>query len=144
MSVLVDANVLIYAKFSDFPQHPACCSWLDDALNQPDPVGLPWHSLMAFMRISTNRRIFNRPLSVEQAVAQIAEWVARANVWHPEPSEQFAQTFSELAQSAQATGNLVTDAYLAALARVHGLTVVSTDSDFARFAAVRWLNPVTA
>lgn len=144
MTVLVDANVLIYAKFSDFSQHAACRCWLDEKLNQPEPVGIPWLSLMAFMRISTNGRVFARPLNPVQALAQIGEWTLRSNVWQPEPSERFAEIFSEVARNSQATGNLVTDAYLAALAREHGLTVVSTDSDFARFAAVRWMNPLSA
>lgn len=144
MSVLVDANVLLYAKFSDFSQHPACRDWLDTALNQPDPVGLPWLSLMAFLRIGTNRRVFARPLKPEQAVAQIKAWIARANVWHPEPGERFASVFTDLVRRHHATGNLVTDAYLAALAREHGLTVISTDSDFARFDAVPWVNPLAA
>lgn len=143
MSVLVDANILIYAKFSDFPQHAACRSWLDAILNQPEPVGMPWQSLMAFMRISTNRRIFDQPLSPKQSLAQLGEWLSRGNVWQPEPGDRFTEMFRKLATEAQATGNLVSDAYLAALACEHGLTVVSTDADFARFKGVKWYDPAS-
>lgn len=142
MTVLVDANILIYAKFSDFPQHEAARVWLDAALNAPDPLAMPWISLMAFLRITTNRRLFRAPLKVDEALTQVTEWAARSNVWHPEPSERFGLIFSTLVRQSQASGNLVTDAYLAALAREHGLTVISSDSDFAHFEDVKWQNPL--
>ena len=142
MSVLVDANILLYAKFSDFPQHEPALGWLDNKLNRPDPVGLPWLSLMAFVRIATNRRIMGQPLSTDDALEQIGEWTRRSNVWMPEPGDRFAELFNELASETQASGNLITDTYLAALAREHGLTVVSTDADFARFPQLKWLNPL--
>lgn len=142
MSVLVDANILLYAKFSDFPQHAAARGWLDAALNDPAPVAIPWVSLSAFVRIATNRRVLHEPLSIEEAVAQVRQWSALRNVWHPVPGIDFAELFARLLTESRATGNLVSDAYLAALALEHGLTVVSTDADFARFSTVRWHNPV--
>lgn len=141
MSVLIDANILLYAKFNDFPQHIRCRSWLDTALNQPDPVGIPWVSLMAFVRISTNRRIMSQPLDISDALDQIRRWTQRSNVWMPEPRARFSDVFSALVSETGATGNLITDAYLAALGREHGLTVVSTDADFARFSNLDWFNP---
>lgn len=142
MSVLVDANILLYAKFSDFSQHGPARDWLDTALNQLDPVGIPWMSLLAFARIGTNRRIMGQPLRTGAALAQIKEWTRRSNVWMPEPGARFPEMFEELAEQTQASANLMTDTYLAAVAREHGLTVVSTDADFARFPKVKWFNPV--
>jgi len=142
MTVLVDANILLYAKFTDFPQHAHAADWLDGALNAPQPVGLPWVSLSAFLRIATNHRVFSDPLSIESAVDQVNEWCERRVVWHPEPKERFAELFAELLTTHNCSGNLVADAYLAALAMEHGLTVVSTDADFARFVTVPSRNPL--
>jgi len=142
LSILIDANVLLYAKFTDFPQHDVARQWLDDRLCQPDPVGIPWVSLTAFARIATNRRIFDRPLTAEATAAQVKQWAGRRNVWFPSPGDRFTQLFTDLLIATQAIGNLVPDSYLAALALEHGLTIVSTDSDFARFHQVKWENPL--
>lgn len=80
MSTLIDANILLYAKFSGFPQHAAAHAWLDARLNSPEPVGIPWLSLAAFVRISTNRRVMGDPLSAADAVSQLRQWIARRNV----------------------------------------------------------------
>lgn len=143
MSVLLDANILLYAKFADFPQHEAAREWLDHSLNQPDPVGIPWVSLAAFARIATNGRVFERPLSSVLAAEQLDQWASRGNVWCPEPGDGFLGIFTRLLVDCQATGSLVPDAYLGALAIEHGLTIISTDTDFARFPAVKWRNPLT-
>lgn len=143
MSALVDANILLYAKFSGFPQHAAARAWLDARLNAPEPVGIAWLSLVAFVRISTNRRVLGEPLSVAEAVSQLRQWIGRRTVWHPEPGPRFAALYPQLLEDSQASGNLVTDAYLAALALEHGLTVVSSDADFARFPKVPWYNPLS-
>jgi toxin-antitoxin system PIN domain toxin len=143
MTVLVDANILLYAKFKDYPQHEKAITWLDEALNASKPVGLPWQSLAAFMRIATNPKVFNDPMATDAAVAQVRLWCKRKVVWHPVPGSQFEEVYCRLLLNHHCTGNLVSDAYLAALALEHGLTVVSSDSDFARFPRVRWLNPIS-
>ena len=144
MSVLVDANVLLYAKFSDFPQHEQAHSWLDGALSKPGPVGIPWVSMAAFIRIGTNRRILEEPMAPDEACEQVRQWSERGNVWMPVPGDRFGPLFLELLGTSQATGNLVSDAYLGALALEHGLSVVSTDTDFGRFLNVKWFNPLDA
>ena len=142
MTILVDANILLYAKFADFPQHERAVSWLDHTLNSPQPVGIPWVSFSAFLRIATNHRVFADPLPIELAVDQVEKWSEPRVVWHPEPEEQFASVFAELLTTYNCSANLVADAYIAALAVEHGLTVVSTDADFARFTTVPSLNPL--
>lgn len=144
MSILVDANILLYARFSDLPQHQAARAWLDERFNDPEPIGIPWNSLTAFARIASNRRVFADPLDSNEVVAQIRQWAQRRNVWHPEPGERFAELFTGLLVSTQASGNLVPDCFLAALALEHGLTVVSSDADFARFPKLNWFNPLLA
>lgn len=142
MTVLVDANILLYAKFKDYPQHQKAVAWLDQSLNATQPLGLPWQSLIAFSRIATNPKIFDKPLAIDKVVNQLSEWCERSVVWHPEPGDRFEDCLYSLLQEHQCCGNLVSDAYLAALALEHGLTVVSSDTDFARFPSVKWLNPI--
>ena len=140
--ILVDANLLIYARVSSLPQHPRARDWLDARLNEPRKVGLPWVSLLGFARLATNRRIFERPLSIQQAWRQIESWLSTANVWIPIPTERHKEILSTLIQHIPEGGNLVPDADLAALAIEHGLILYSTDRDFARFPELHWENPL--
>jgi len=142
--ILVDVNILVYATFTRFEQHAKANKWLDECLRGTARVGLPWVTLVGFLRIATSRRILERPLSMKLAWQQIAEWLDRDAVWTPEPTEQHANIFGELVALPGISGNLVHDAHLAALAIEHGLTLCSTDGDFARFANLRWLNPLAA
>ena len=140
--ILVDANLLIYAKFSDFPQHDRARPWLEEELRSPGRVGIPWHSSLAFLRLATNPRLFGQPLSIGAAWQQVAEWLNHPRVWIPEPTDAHPVVLGDLLARANVSGNLVPDAHLAAIAIEHGLTVCSADADFARFANVSWLNPM--
>lgn len=140
--ILVDANLLLYAKISDLPQHPRARAWLEDRLNAPARVGLPWPSLLAFFRICTNPRVMGRPLQSEAAWAQVEQWLSLPNVWVPLPTSRHAEVMAELVASTRPTGDLVPDTHLAALAIEHGLTLCSTDGDFGRFRELRWENPL--
>ncbi len=140
--MLVDANLLIYASLEDFPQHAAAKGWLDAQLNGPRRVGLPWPSLLAFVRITTNPRLFDSPLSTESAWTQVSRWLTCPLVWVPAPGQGHAEILGDLLLGSKATGNLVPDAHLAALALEHGLTLYSTDRDFAAFSALPWIDPL--
>jgi uncharacterized protein len=74
--ILVDANILIYAHVSSFTHHPAARDWLDQQLNGSGPVGLPWPSIIAFLRLVTNPRIFEHPESIGDAWRQVHAWLA--------------------------------------------------------------------
>jgi toxin-antitoxin system PIN domain toxin len=140
--ILVDANLLVYARVVGMPQHAAARSWLEDALNGPAQVGLPWASLLAFVRLVANPRVFERPDSVASAWAQIREWLACERAWIPQPTERHAEVLEMMLPDLGNRSELVPDAHLAALAIEHGLEVCSADGDFARFAHVRWRNPL--
>jgi toxin-antitoxin system PIN domain toxin len=140
--IAIDANLLIYAKFSDLPQHPRALPWLEEVLNSPGRVGLPWPSLLAFLRLATNARLFREPLTINGAWDQVDEWLGVARVWIPQPTEHHGKILADLLTRTQATGNLVPDAHLAALAIEHGLTLCSADADFARFPGLDWFNPL--
>jgi uncharacterized protein len=142
--ILVDANLLVYAHVRDVPQHEAARIWLDQQLAGPAAVGLPWASLLAFLRVVSNPRIFPRPEPIADAWRQVRDWLACAPAWTPQPTDRHAEILGRFVSVPGVRGNLVPDAHLAALAVEHGVTLCSTDGDFARFPGLRWLNPLAA
>lgn len=142
--MLLDANLLLYAVNEDAPQHERATRWLTERLNGSRRVGLPWQSLASFLRIATHPRAFPRPLPASVAWERIMDWLAAPTSWIPEPGPGHGRVLGELVVRHDVCGNLVPDAQLAALALEHGLTVVSADTDFARFREVRWENPIAA
>jgi toxin-antitoxin system PIN domain toxin len=141
--ILVDANILIYAHVSSFAQHSIARGWLDQQLNGSGPVGLPWASMLAFLRLVTNPRVFERPEPIGDAWQQLHAWLACETAWIPQPTERHAELLGQFLTLPGIHGNLIPDAHLAALAVEHGLMLCSTDGDFARFRGLRWLNPIT-
>lgn len=140
--ILVDANILLYAEDSLSPRHRQARVWWDNRLSGLDPVGLCWTVLSAFIRISTNPRAFDRPLSLEQALARVQSWLDQPCVKILQPTERHWTVFQRMLIDGQAVANFVTDAHLAALAIEHGCELFSTDSDFARFPKLKWKNPL--
>ena len=141
---LVDASLLVYAHVTSLPQHERAREWLDAQLNGAAPVGLPWSSLLAFLRLVTNPRVFEQPEAIAGAWDQVLAWLGCETVWIPQPGERHAELLGELLSLPGTRANLVPDADLAALTIEHGLTLYSTDGDFARFPRVRWTNPLEA
>lgn len=140
--ILVDANLLVYAHVASLSQHERARAWLDERLSGSTPVGLPWESALAFVRLVSNPRVFERPVTVAEGWAQVEGWLSCPSVWIPAPTERHAEVLGGLLRAPGLRANHVPDAHLAALALEHGLTVCSTDGDFGRFAGVRWLNPL--
>ncbi len=139
--ILVDANLLVYAHAADLPQHGRARKWLDGALSGRPRVGLPWQSLLAFVRLMTNPRVFQNPESISGAWAQVEEWLEATPAWIPVPGERHKELLRQLIPAVTGSA-LVPDAHLAALALEHGLILHTTDSDFARFQGLRWTNPI--
>ncbi len=141
--ILVDTNILVYAWNMDASDHERAAAWLQDRLNGVPRVGLPWASLLGFVRLVTNRRIFESPPAVEAAWAQVDEWLSLPNVFTPEPTQRHAEILRRLMPEV-GRSNLIPDAHLAALAIEFGLTLQSSDRDFARFSGLKWENPLAA
>jgi len=139
---LVDANLLVYAHVASFPQHAAARHWLDTRLNAPDPLGLPWTSLLAFVRLVSNPRVFAQPLSVDIAWRQADAWLSCPCVWVPQPTERHRAILDRFLSSPGLRANHVPDAHLAALAVEHGLLLCTADAGFARFDGLRVENPL--
>jgi uncharacterized protein len=140
--ILVDANLLLYATVRHYAEHKRAREWLNEQLNAAYKVGIAWPTIQAFVRIITNPRIFPSPLSSHAALQQVEQWLALEIVWTPLPTDRHLTTLSALIRQTKATGNLVSDAELAALAIQHGLELHSTDGDFSRFPNLRWKNPL--
>lgn len=139
--ILVDSNLLVYAFAEQLAQHDAARTWLDGRLNDTPAVGLPWPSLLAFVRLVSNPRVFSRPAPIDGAWRQVRDWLARQSVWIPAPTNNHAEVLESLLVGVRA--NDVPDAHLAALAIEHGLVLCTSDRGFSRFAKLRWHDPLT-
>lgn len=142
--ILVDANLLLYAANRDAPENDPARSWLDERLNGTARVGFPWPSMLAFVRIASNPAIVRRPVTPAEAWRQVREWLTCEVAWIPLPGTRHADVLGELLDRRVVTSRLVPDAHLAALAIEHGLTLCSTDGDFAKFPGLKWHNPLAA
>lgn len=142
--ILVDANLLLYAYHEPSSRHRAAREWLEAVLSGSELVRFPWLTLWAFLRIATNPRVFQQPLSAPEALAAVDSWLAQpiAGVLHP--SDRYWEILDGLLREHQVTGALVTDAAIAALAIEHGATLHSADQDFSRFTGLKWRNPLAA
>jgi toxin-antitoxin system PIN domain toxin len=139
---ILDASILLYAYNADAPQHKSSRRWLENLYASPDWIGLPWLTLWAFIRISTNPRLSPIPLPAAEAFQIVRMLLAQPNSTVVEPGPRHAGILERLVEDHQATGPLLTDAVLAALAVEHGATLASTDRGFARFQELHWVNPL--
>ncbi len=140
--ILVDVNLLLYAYSAAAPEHRVAKAWLDQQLTEADRVGLPWPSLLSFMRLVTNPRIMPRPRRVPEAWGQVRSWLSAPSAWVPTPTDRHQDVLDALMPHVT-SADLIPDAGLAALAIEHGLALASSDGDFARFPGLRWFNPIT-
>ena len=141
---LVDANIILYAEDSLSPFHQPARQWWDDQLSGTGPVGLCWPVLMAFLRIATNPRLHQRPLTPIEAATKVQSWLDQPCVHLLEAGPAHWEILKSLLLEVRVTGNLVSDAHLAALAIGYGAELCSTDNDFAIFPGLRWHNPLAA
>jgi len=140
--ILLDANVLLYAYDRASERHRTAAAWLETALSETETVGLSWSVLLAFLRITTSRRILREPLSMAEAASAVSQWLERPNVRVLEPGESHWEILRSLLVEAQVLAGDVMDAHLAALTIEHGATVCTRDRDFTRFPGLRTLDPL--
>lgn len=139
--ILVDANLLIQAHMEG-AGHRAARDWLESQLWGTARLGLPWPSLLAFVRLVTNPRAFTKPQTLELAWSQVTDWLSAEAAWIPGPTDAHSDVLGRLLASAGRGGNLVPDAHLAALSIEHGLTLCTRDAGFARFPGLTWMDPL--
>ena len=139
---ILDANILLYAYDSTSSRHAEARGWLERLLSGGSAVGLPWQSIGAFLRVVTNQTLPGERLSLEEAAEIVESWLAQPNVRTLAPGEHHWPLLRQMIVEGQACGPLVTDAQLAALAIEFGGVLHTTDRDFARFPALRWIDPL--
>lgn len=142
--MLIDANLLLYAYDPRADAHDASRTWLEATLSGSPLVRFAWTTVWAFLRISTNPRVYERPLTMAEAEQHVSSWLAQPAAGILEPGERHWDILRGLTSAGQTTGPLVMDAALAAIAIEHGATLCTTDRDFARFPGLRWTNPLAS
>ncbi len=140
--ILIDANLLIYAVNRDSPAHRESREWLERVLQGAEPVGFAWVVLLAFLRLTTRRGLFEHPLSIKAALDIVDSWLDQPAATTVHPGRDHARILRQLLLTSGAGGNLTTDAHLAALAIEQNAELYSDDRDSRRFAGLRWRNPL--
>jgi len=140
--ILPDVNLLVHAYNSDSRVHGKARAWWESLMNGTRPVGLPWVTLLGFIRIATHPTVLASPLPVAEACDHARSWLAQPQVSIIHPGTRHATLCFGLLESLGTAGNLTTDAHLAALAIEHQAELHTTDADFARFPGLKWRNPL--
>jgi toxin-antitoxin system PIN domain toxin len=140
--ILVDANLLLYAYDRTSPVHEPARRWLQDVFSGKENVGLSWIAVLAFLRITTNPKIFKEPFSIEDAVEIVNDWFAQPSVSLVHPGDRHWPLFRKLLLEYRVQGPLVTDAHVATLALEHDIPIFTRDTDFDRFLGLRSVNPL--
>lgn len=140
--IVPDVNVLLYAHIETFAEHSKARAWWDALLNGRTEVGVASAVLFGFVRVATNRRLFDPPMSVEAALSRVEAWLARPQVRFLPPGPRHLEIAFGLLKQLGTAGNLTTDVQLAALAIEYQAEVHSNDVDFGRFPQLRWVNPL--
>jgi hypothetical protein len=135
--ILPDVNVLVYAFRSDTPHHRAAAAWLTAVVNGPRAYGMAPQVLAGFVRVVTNRRVFARPSRLDEALAFAGTLLDQPHCQLIQPGPRHWAIFAELCRTSKAAGNLVADAWFAALAIESGCEWITTDRDYARFPGLR-------
>ena len=139
---LVDVNVLVYAFRDASPDHDAHRTWVERLINSDEAYATSDHVLAGFLRIVTHPKVFHPPAPIGAALDFAHAFRERANAVPIAPGARHWGIFTRLCSETSARGNLVPDAWLAALAIESGCEFVTTDRDYARFPGLRWTHPL--
>jgi toxin-antitoxin system PIN domain toxin len=140
--ILIDANLLLYAYHPGAAQHQRSRKWLEGVLSGEELVRFAWVTVWAFLRIATNPRVFEQPLSSAEAGAAVSSWLTQPIAGILDPGDRHWELLTRIIAQGQASGPLVMDAVLAAIALEHGATLCTTDQDFSRFKGLKVINPL--
>ena len=140
--LLIDVNVLVYAFRESTPEHKPYARWLEDCINSDQPFGMSDLVLSGFLRIATHPKIFDPPSPLEAALRFAEALRSQPNCVTIAPGPRHWDIFTRLCRTAKTKGNLVSDAYLAALAIESGSEWITADRDYSRFPGLRWRHPL--
>jgi len=139
--ILPDVNVLIYAFRKEVPEHSVCRRWLDRVVLGDARFGLAPLALSALVRVTTNRRAYSMPSSLDDAFGFCQDLLGQPHCQLVEPGERHCDIFQRLCTETNTRGPTVTDAWYAALAIESGCEWITLDRDYARFPGLRWRSP---
>ena len=142
--VLIDVNVLVYAYREASPEHSSCLRWLEACVNSDQPFALADIILSGFLRIATHPKIFSPPSPLAPALGFVEALRQQPNCLTASPGVRHWDIFTRLCRAVNAKGNLIPDAYIAALAIEAGCEFVTTDRAFSRFPGLRWRHPINS
>ena len=140
--ILPDVNLLVYAYNSDAHWHPQARRWWEICLDGTQPVAIAWVVALGFVRLMTSRAVMQRPMAMAVALSQLGRWLERPSVLILQPGPRHLAILSSFCEAGVLQSSLLTDAHIAALAIDNQAVVHSNDSDFSRFAGLRWSNPL--
>ena len=140
--ILCDVNIFVYAYRQDSPKHREILSWLLEQLAKDQPYGISEHVLSGFLRVVTHPKIFNPPSPLDHALQFVDECLGSSNCVRIAPGPRHWEIFVGLCKKVKTAGNLIPDAYFAALAIESGCTWVTTDYDYSRFPGLDWQHPI--
>lgn len=141
--IVPDVNLLLYAYDSDSPLHAKASVWWQECLSGTEPVGLPPVVVFGFLRIGTNARAFKNPMTPAEASQHVRSWLAQPVAQILESRSGHVEQVLQSLEKLGTAGNLLTDAQIAVLAVDYDATLHTNDTDFMRFAGLRWFNPLT-
>ncbi len=141
--IIPDINLLIYAHDADSAFHEKAAAWWQKCLSGDEPVGLPPVVVFGFVRIATNPRVFQSPMTPAEAATHVRAWLAQPVARILESLFGQVEQVLGLLETLGTAGNLVTDAQIASFAIEHNAVLHTADADFLRFSGLRWFNPVT-
>jgi toxin-antitoxin system PIN domain toxin len=140
--ILTDVNVLVYAHRTDAADHSAYREWLEELINSDQAFGYSDLVLSGFLRVVTHPRIFNPPSDLASGFAFVQILRSQPNAIPISPGPRHWDIFESLCEAASVKGNLIPDAYLAALAIESGSEWITTDRDYSRFPGLKWRHPL--
>jgi toxin-antitoxin system PIN domain toxin len=140
--ILPDTNILVYAHRKEAPRHKEYERWIDEYRQGNEAYGLSELVLSSFLRIVTNPKIYKDPTPIKAALGYVAQLREPAHAVIVSPGARHWKIFTDLCERVSAKGNLVPDAYLAALAIESGNEWITHDHDYSRFPGLRWRHPL--
>ena len=139
--IVPDVNLLVYAHNEAMTAHEPAKRWFEELLSER-LVGMPWASLLGFVRLSTHPSVMTSPIDPRVAIETVEDWLARDSVRLLEPGPRHLAILRELFAATGVAGSLTTDTHLAAIAIEHQCELHSNDADFRRFPGLRWVDPL--
>jgi len=140
--ILADANILIYAYNEVASEHKAARAWLRTSLAGPESIAISLFAIMAFVRVATNKKIFSKPYSTDEAFDVVQNWLSAPGSVLLTPGDEHLKIVKRLANESGVYGATLTDAHIAALAIEHGVMLATTDIDFNQFKGLKFFNPL--